>query len=74
MVDIAKLMGQVLARALLPRSGDAAVISGYLGNGDEFDKAISQFAIAYADQTEKDFAALTAAVKSGRIKAAEIDP
>lgn len=73
MVDIAKLMGQVLARAHA-RSGDAAVISGYLGNGDEFDKAIGQFAIAYADQTEKDFAALTAAVKSGRIKAAEIDP
>ncbi len=73
MVDIARLMGQVLARAHA-RSGDAAVISGYLGNGDEFDKAIGQFAVAYADQTEKDFAALTAAVKSGRIKAAEIDP
>ncbi|MCC7529477.1 MAG: DUF2252 domain-containing protein [Candidatus Melainabacteria bacterium] len=73
MVDIAKLMGQVLARAHA-RSGDAAVISGYLGNNDEFDKAIGQFAVAYADQTEKDFAALTAAVNSGRIKAAAIEP
>ncbi|HIN64410.1 MAG TPA: DUF2252 domain-containing protein, partial [Candidatus Obscuribacterales bacterium] len=71
MVDIAKLQGQVLARAHA-RSGDAAVISGYLGNSDEFDKAIGQFAIAYADQTEKDYAALSAAVASGRIKAATI--
>ena len=73
MVDIAKLEGQVLARSHA-RSGDAAVISGYLGNSDEFDKAIGQFAIAYADQTEKDYAALSAAVASGRIKAASIEP
>ena len=33
------------------RSGDAAVISGYLGNGDDFEKAITKFAKAYADQT-----------------------
>lgn len=72
MVDIAKLQGQVLARAHA-RSGDAAVISGYLGSNDEFDRAIAQFAVAYADQTEKDFAALTAAVSSGKITAAAIE-
>ena len=40
------------------RSGDAAVISGYLGKSDAFDKAIAAFSVAYADQNEKDHAAL----------------
>ena len=64
----AALCGWALARAHA-RSGDAARIAGYLGTGDTFDKAIVAFATAYADQTERDHAALVAAVKSGRIKA-----
>ena len=51
------------------KSGDAALISGYLGKSDSFDQAIGEFALAYADQNEKDHAALVAAVKAGRIKA-----
>ena len=51
------------------RTGDAAMISGYLGRGDTFDEAIVAFATAYADQTERDHAALVAAVKSGKITA-----
>ena len=51
------------------RSGEAAVISGYLGNGDTFDKAIVTFSIAYADQNEKDHAALKSAIQNGRVKA-----
>ena len=64
----AKLCGLTLARAHA-KSGDAALISGYLGKTDAFDQAIGEFAIAYADQTERDHAALVAAVKSGRVRA-----
>ncbi len=60
-----------LARAHA-RSGDPAIISGYLGNNDVFDQAMALFAEAYADQTERDHAALLAAIKTGHIKA-EVD-
>jgi uncharacterized protein (DUF2252 family) len=50
-----RLCGWVLARAHA-RSGDAAAISGYLGTGDRFDGAVADFAEAYADQTEADYA------------------
>ena len=53
------------------KSGDAAMIAGYAGNSDELDEAMVNFAFAYADQTEKDFDALVAAAKNGRIKVAE---
>jgi hypothetical protein len=53
------------------KSGDAAMISGYVGNSDELDRAMVNFAFAYADQTEKDYQALAAAAKSGRIGVAE---
>jgi uncharacterized protein (DUF2252 family) len=51
------------------RSGDAAMISGYLGKGDTFDEAIADFSIAYADQNEKDHAALKRAIRDGKIEA-----
>ena len=53
------------------KSGDAAMISGYAGNSEVLDDAMVRFAFAYADQTEKDHAALAAAAKSGRIKVAD---
>jgi uncharacterized protein (DUF2252 family) len=56
------------------KSGDAAMITGYVGNSEELDDAMVSFAFAYADQTEKDHAALAAAAKSGRIKVAEAEP
>jgi hypothetical protein len=49
----ARLCGWTLARAHA-RSGDPAMISGYLGKSDIFDQAIVKFAAAYADQTERD--------------------
>ena len=52
------------------KSGDAAMLSGYIGSSGEFDKAIVRFAFAYADQTEEDFNSLVAAAKSGKIKVA----
>ena len=56
LVQHGQLCGWVLARAHA-RSGDAAAISGYLGIGDRFDGAVADFAEAYADQTENDYAA-----------------
>jgi predicted alpha/beta hydrolase len=53
------------------KSGDAAMISGYIGKGEEFAEAMTRFAFAYADQTEKDYRALVAAAKSGRINVAQ---
>ncbi len=64
----AKVCGWTLARAHA-KSGDAAAISGYLGKGDTFDRAVARFAFAYADQTERDHAALVKAVRSGRVEA-----
>ncbi len=64
----AELCGWALARAHA-RSGDPATIAGYLGTGDTFDEAIVAFATAYADQTERDYAALMAAIKSGKVVA-----
>jgi uncharacterized protein (DUF2252 family) len=63
-----RVCGVCLARAHA-RTGDAAAISGYLGSGDVFDKAISRFAVAYADQTVRDYQTLVDAVDSGRIVA-----
>jgi uncharacterized protein (DUF2252 family) len=60
--------GWGLARAHA-KSGDASTISGYLGKNDSFDQALGAFALAYADQNEKDHAALVKAVKSGRLEA-----
>jgi uncharacterized protein (DUF2252 family) len=63
-----KLCGWTLARAHA-RSGDRIAIAAYLGNGDSFDRAILEFAKAYAEQNDSDYQALAAAVKSGRITA-----
>jgi len=68
LIQYAQLCGWVLARAHA-RSGDAAAIAGYLGNSEVFDDAVASFADAYADQTEKDYETLKAAVQSGRIPA-----
>jgi uncharacterized protein (DUF2252 family) len=64
----AELCGWTLAGAHA-RSGDSAAIDGYLGGGDQFDTAIGTFAVAYADQTEQDHAALEKAWRAGRIVA-----
>ncbi len=63
-----RLCGWTLARAHA-RSGDRVAIAAYLGSGNAFDRAILEFAKAYADQNERDYGALTDAVASGRIVA-----
>jgi hypothetical protein len=64
----AKACGWVLARAHA-KSGEPALLRGYLGRSDEFDEAMGRFALAYADQAERDYAALKSAVRNGRIDA-----
>ena len=51
------------------RSGESIKLSGYMGKSDAFDRAIAAFSTAYADQNEKDHAALDRAVRSGKVKA-----
>jgi uncharacterized protein (DUF2252 family) len=69
----ASLCGRTLARAHA-RAGDAMMVSGYTGNGFVFEEAITDFAVVYADQTEKDWNRFLAAIKSGRIVAAAPEP
>ena len=63
-----ELCGAALARAHA-RTGDPAAISGYLGTKETFDIAITDFAEAYAEQTRRDYAALLAAIRQGRVTA-----
>jgi uncharacterized protein (DUF2252 family) len=70
MTAYAELCGTILARAHA-RSGDRIAIAAYLGGGDRFDRAIASFAEAYADQNERDYAALVDAVEQGRVTAQE---
>jgi hypothetical protein len=59
--------GATLARAHA-RSSDPTQISGYLGKSKAFDQAIADFAEVYADQAERDYATLMAAIKDGRVQ------
>ena len=68
MTAYAELCGHTLAKAHA-RSGDAIAIASYLGAGESFDRALASFAEAYADQNERDYDALQAAVASGRLAA-----
>jgi uncharacterized protein (DUF2252 family) len=65
--DYGEWCGWALARAHA-KSGDAATISGYLGNSSRFDDAVSNFAVAYADQNERDYQALLEAIRAGKIE------
>jgi hypothetical protein len=51
------------------RSGSSAMLSGYMGKSDTFDQALASFAVAYANQNEKDHAALKRAIRAGKVKA-----
>jgi uncharacterized protein (DUF2252 family) len=64
---LARLCGLVLARAH-DKAGDAAMIAGYLGSTDSFDEAMGDYAVAYADQVERDYATFAKAIRDGRLK------
>ncbi len=67
MLEYANLCGWTLAHAHA-RSGEPAKIAGYLGDSDKFDKAIADFSVAYADQTERDYEVLLKAVRAGKLE------
>ncbi|MDF6041042.1 DUF2252 domain-containing protein [Streptomyces sp. JH14] len=67
-----EVCGSTLARAHA-RSGDRIAIAAYLGRGDAFDRALEEFAEAYADRNERDHQALVEAVRTGRLPASEPD-
>lgn len=64
----ARLCGQTLGRAHA-RAGDAAAISGYLGEGSAFDDAVAVWALAYAEQNRRDFMRFREAIAAGEIAA-----
>jgi len=66
----AGICGWTLARAHA-RSGDPIAIAEYLGEGDQFDRSIVDFAERYADQNELDYQAFAKAIRSGRLEARE---
>jgi uncharacterized protein (DUF2252 family) len=68
MAVYARMCGWTLARAHA-RSGDRIALAAYLGDSSKFAQAIADFAEIYADQNERDYAALQAAVKDGRAQA-----
>jgi uncharacterized protein (DUF2252 family) len=69
MASYGDICGWALARAHA-RAGDPIEIAAYMGASGSFDRAIGTFAEAYANQTERDYQAFLAAIKSGRIKPA----
>lgn len=72
MMEYAEVCGFTLARAHA-RSAEPALISGYLGQSDTFDKAIVSFSVAYADQSESDHGVLMKAVRRGDLEV-EVEP
>ncbi len=70
LADYAGIVGHLLAKGHARTSG-ASMIAGYVGKGDRLDRAMGDFAHAYADQTERDHARLVAAARSGRVPVAD---
>lgn len=68
LIEYATTCGEVLAKGHA-RSGDPAVLAGYLGSNDRWDKALAKFAVIYADQTTRDYDLFQKAVRAGKIKA-----
>jgi uncharacterized protein (DUF2252 family) len=66
MASYADWCGQAMALSHA-RSGDAAMLSGYMGTSDSFDVAVADFSLAYADQNEKDYTSLQRAIRQGKI-------
>lgn len=67
LIEYATTCGEVLAKGHA-RSGDPAVVAGYLGSNDRWDKALAKFALLYADQTTRDYEQFKKATKEGKIK------
>jgi len=66
LIGYATMCGWTLARAHA-KTGSAPMIAGYLGSSDQFDEALAQYSVAYADQAERDFKTFQTAISSGRL-------
>jgi uncharacterized protein (DUF2252 family) len=73
LLEYAAVCGELLARGHA-RSGDAAMLAGYIGNSARFDNAIVTFAVAYANQTEADWEELVRSLKPAVKKAKKKTP
>jgi hypothetical protein len=67
-----QMCGWTLARAHA-RSGDRIAIAAYLGSGDVFDRALVDFALAYAAQNRRDYETVAAAGRAGRLPVAQVE-
>jgi hypothetical protein len=67
MRNYATLCGMTLARAH-DKVGAGAIIAGYLGKSDAFEEAVGDYAVAYADQVERDYEVFVKAIRSGKVK------
>lgn len=67
-----RICAWALARAHA-RSGDPAMIAGYLGGSETFDDAIADFSVEYADQAQRDYRTFVKAIRTGRLKAERLD-
>ncbi len=68
LIIYSRLCARALARAHA-RSGDAALIAGYMGSSSLFDNAICEFAVEYSDQNQRDYRTFVKAVWEGRLEA-----
>ncbi len=72
LVGYADMCGWALARAHA-KSGDAAMIAGYLGSSDQYDDALAKYSEAYADQAETDYETFQKAIRSGRLSTEPVE-
>jgi uncharacterized protein (DUF2252 family) len=72
LVEYSRVCGETFAKGHA-RTGDAAVLYGYAGDGERLDRAIASAALVAADQSTSDWEALVAAIKAGQMKAMELD-
>jgi len=68
LTEFARVCGEVLAKGHA-RSGDPIELAGYCGTGSRLDDAIAEFADRYLEQTQRDYEALSKAIKDGKLKA-----
>jgi len=71
LVQYARMVGELLSKGHA-RSGDPCALAGYLGVSERFDIAMARFAVAYANQTMRDWEALRRAIRTGKLKAASL--
>ena len=72
LIDYALVCGEIFAKAHA-RTGDAAILAAYAGDGEKLDRAIADFAVRYADESTRDYEAFVKAIKARRF-AARIPP